>query len=158
MAAPTPTARGTPSGYSLKDGFRSLITLSHNTTISLWEISVKPIGADGGDAIDQTTMHNVTYMTKAPQRLIDLTDGSFKFAYDPAVKATILAELNREQTFTQLFSDGSTEAVFGFLKSVEFDELVKGTRPEGTAVFVPTNWDPTNKVEAGPVVTSVSGT
>lgn len=158
MAAPTPTARGTPSGIKLEDGFRSLHTFSHNATIGLWEVDIAPPGDDGGEPINTTTMHNITYRTMSPRALISSSPSTIRFAYDPAARASIRQELNREQTMTVTFPDGSTEAYYGFLQSVTFDALVEGTMPMGTAVIQPTNFDPTNRVEAGPVVTSVAGT
>lgn len=158
MAAPAATARGTPAGIKLQNGFRCLITFSHNTTISLWEMEVTPPGADGGDPIDTSTMHNATYRTKAPRALIELTNGQMKCAYDPAVKTQIMQEVNRKQTITVIYPDGTTDAEYGYLKSFTPDALVEGTMPTATCEFVSTAYDPTNNAEAGPTITSVSGT
>ncbi len=158
MAAPSATARGTPSGIKLEDGMFSKVTFAGNPTISLWEKTAKPPGCDGGDAIDQTTMHNATYRTAASRALITLTGASFKAAYDPNVYTSIISQINSEQVITQRFWDGSTLAYYGFLKSFEPDEMQEGSQPEATVMIVPTNFDPVNKVEAGPTVTSVSGT
>lgn len=158
MAAPTPTARGTPAGIKLKDGFRTLITFSRSTTASLWEKTVKPPGIDGGDPIDQTTMHNSAWRTTAPRQLKTLTECSGKAAYDPNVVNQLYDLINIEQTITVTFSDGSTLAFYGFLKMFETDELSEGQQPEASFTIVPTNFDHVNKVEAAPVLTSVSGT
>lgn len=158
MAAPTPTVRGTPAGRKLKDGFKSLITFANNTTIKFWEKTLKPPGIDGGEKIEQTTMHNTTYHTFAPQALKMLTDGTAKVAYDPAVFTQIVAICNQETTITVTFSDGSTWAFYGFLQKFEPDDLVRGTQPEATVTFVATNYDNANNVEAGPAVVDVIGT
>lgn len=157
MAAPTPTARETPTGLKLKDGFSSLVTITSLPNISLWEVSAKPPGLDGGDAINTTTMHNTTYRTMAPRALKTLTESTFKAAYDPGVISTLVGLINVETTFTQDFADGSTWAYYGYLKAFEPDELVEGTMPLATVTVVPTNWDPSGQVEAGPAVVSVTG-
>lgn len=158
MAAPTPTARGTPSGIKLKDGHRTLITFANNPTISLWEKTVQPPGVDGGDAIEQTTMHNSDWRTSAPRSLKTLMESSFKCAYDPNCYNQLITQINLETTITVTFRDGSTLAFYGWLRTFEPDELQEGTQPEATCTFTPSNFDPTNKVEAAPVLTSVAGT
>lgn len=158
MAAPTPGTRIAPGGIKLKDGFSTVITFSGDTDVSIWEKSVKPPGIDGGDAIEQTTMHNTNWRTMAPRQLKTLTEFSVTGAYDPAVYTQILNLINVENTITVRFPDGSTLAFYGFLKTLEFADLVEGTQPEVTATVVPTNFDPVNHVEAAPVLASVAGT
>jgi hypothetical protein len=158
MAAPTPTTRGTPTGIKLDDGYRALITLSNNTTISFWEKKVQPPGADGGGPVDTTTMHNNTYRTMSSRALITLTEISVTVAYDPGIYTAIMQQINREQTITVLFPDGSTVAFYGFLQKFEPSDLEEGNQPEAKITITPTNYDPTNRVEAGPTITSVSGT
>lgn len=157
-AAPSATVRVAPSGIKLKDGFSTKVTFATDTNLEIWEKTVKPPGIDGGDAIDQTTMHNTTWRTMAARQLKTLTEASSKFAYDPSCYTAFIALINVETTITKTFPDGSTLAFYGFLKMVEFDDLAEGTQPEGTMTIVPTNFDPTNKVEAGPTITSVAGT
>lgn len=157
MAAPTPTTRATPAGIMLRDGFSSKVTIGIDPDISVWEKTAKPPGIDGGDAVDQTTMHNTDYTTSAPQYLKTLTESTFKFSYDPAIYTQLMAVINVRTTITQSFRDGTTVAYYGFVQKAEFDELVRGTQPEGTMTIMPTNWDHINSVEAGPTVTSVAG-
>lgn len=158
MAAPSPTARQTPSGIMLRDGYRSLVTFSLNTTVSLWEKKVTQLGYDGREPIDQTTMWNDVYVTKAPRALIDTTDGSMTCAYDPLAYTEILLMINVEQTITYTVSDGSTIAAYGYLQKFEPQEMEEGTQPEAKVTIVHTNWDRQNRAEAGPAVASVSGT
>ena len=158
MAAPTPTTRVAPVGIMLKNGYRSLITFSQDPNISLWEKQVTPLSSDGGEPIDQTTMWNNDYMTKAPQALIDHGNGQYTCAYDPAALTQLEAILNVEGTITELFSDGSTRCFYGYVKSATLAALAPGTQPEMTVEYVCTNWDHVNKVEAGPLVTEVAGT
>lgn len=158
MAAPVPTTRQTPYGIKLKDGYRTLFTFAADPDVSFWEKTVKPPGLDGGDAIEQTTMHNEDYRTFAPRSLITMTESSMTAAYDPAVLTQIMALINIETTITISFADGSTWAFFGFLKSFETNELQEGEQPNASVSIVCTNFDPTNKVEAGPALASVAGT
>lgn len=158
MAAPTPTVRGTPSGIKLKDGFRTKITFATDDNIEFWEKSVKPPGIDGGDSIPQTTMHNVDWRTMSPRQLKTLTESTTTVAYDPLLYTSILALVNVETTVTVTFPDGSTLAFYGFLQKFEPGDLKEGEQPEATVTITPTNFDPTNHVEAAPVLTNVAGT
>lgn len=158
MAAPTPTTRGTPAGIKMKDGYQCLITISGNTTVSFWEKTVTPPGVDGGDAIDQTTMHNVDWRTFASRSLMTLTEAKTKAAYDPNLYTQLLTLINVEGTITVTFMDGSTLAFYGYLRNAQPAEVSEGTQPEIDITIQPTNFDPTNKVEAAPVLTSVAGT
>lgn len=159
MAAPTATTRQSPpDGIYLPDGFRSLITFDRDPDIEFFEKSVQPPGIDGGDAIDTTTMHNVAWRTFRARKLKTMTPFSCKVAYDPLVFSSINNLINQEGTVTIRFADGSTIAVFAYLKSFEPSELQEGQFPEATINVVPTNWDPVNDVEAGPTVTEVAGT
>lgn len=158
MAAPSASARVDPSGIKLKDGYSSLITFARDTNAALWEKTVTPPGVDGGDAIEQTTMHNDDWRTFAPRSLKTLTEHTFTAAYDPVFYTDVLSLVNFEDTITVTFPDGSTLAFFGYLKMFEPGELVEGEQPEATVTIVPTNWDSANDVEAAPVMTSVAGT
>lgn len=158
MAAPTPTARGTPNGRRIDDGFRTLVTFARAPNIALWEKTVTPPGFDGGEKVETTTMHNVRYRTSAPRYLITLTDSEFTAAYDPKVYNDILAIVNQKDTITHRFPDGSTLAYFGFLQTFEPQECEEGTQPEATCMICPTNVDPATGDEASPVLTEVTGT
>lgn len=162
MAAPVATARVAPTGIRLRNGFKSTITFSQDTNIEMWEMEVGQPGMDGGDPVDTTTMHSVEWREKAPRTLKDLTPFTVKFAYDPVIwnssSTSTRGAINREDTITITYPDLSTLAFFGYLQKVEFEPLVEGTMPAGTATIVPTNWDYTNKTQAGPVETDIAGT
>lgn len=156
--APVATVRGTPAGYKLRDGYSTKITFAGSTTIEFWEKTVQPTGMDGGDKVDQTTMHNVLYRTARPRQLVTLTDSTLKVAYNPLVNTSVLAAVNREDTVTETFPDGSTKAYYGFLKSFVPDAHEEGKQPEATIVICATNFDKTANVEAGPAYVDVAGT
>src|SRR5437773_1398887 len=94
MAAPATTARQTPAGIHLDDGFSTKIAFAANPTISFWEKAVKPPGLDGSAPIDTTTMHNTAYRTMAPRSLKTATESSTSVAYDPNVYNQIIALIN----------------------------------------------------------------
>lgn len=158
MAAPTPTARTTPTDRKLPDGYQSKITIASDVDINLFEKTTRPPGLDGGEPIEQTTMFNSDYRTFAARQLITLTTTAYKCAYSPLAVSELLAVINVNTTITQSFFDGSTLAYYGYVQKVDFDELVEGTQPMCTVTIVPTNTDPSDLSEAGPVVTNVSGT
>lgn len=158
MAAPTPTARGTPAGIKLRDGFVSKITFARKPNVKFWEKAVTPAGVDGGPKIDQTTMFNTMRTTYAPQSLYDMTDGSARVAYDPDVLNEILTDMiNVPDVITQTWRDGSTYADYGYLQSFRLETLTRGQQPEATVTFVWIGAD-TSGTEYAPVITAVSGT
>ena len=157
MAAPTPTARQTPTGRKLKNGHPSKVTFAGLPAINLWEKASKPPGVDGGDAIEQTTFFNTRYRTKAPRNLLEITDGSMNCAYDPAVLTNLVNHINVEDTVTHAFWDGTTWALFGYMKQADPAEMKEGEQPEIAVTIVYTMAD-SSGAEQAPVVTSVSGT
>jgi hypothetical protein len=159
MAAPATTARGTPAGIKLKEGQGNSIAFSRRPTVSFWEVTIKPSGIDGGDGVEQTTQLNVAWHTMAPRILKTLTPCTVNAAYDPNVYNDILTYLvNQEGSVTIRFTDGSTLDFFGYLQKFEPEDLKEGEQPRASITIVPTNFDPANRVEAAPVLTSVSGT
>lgn len=157
MGIPATTARTTPAGSHLKNGHPTLIAFAADPDVSFWEKTVQPPGLDGGDPIDQTTMHNDTYRTMAPRSLITMTEFQVVAAYDPAVIDQILALINVEGAITVHHPDGSTEDFFGFLRQFERSEHTEGEQPEATITIVPTNVDPSDDSEAAVNYTAPAG-
>ncbi len=158
MAAPAATARGTPAGIALREGFHAKITLAVNSTISFWEKTVDPPGFDGGPPIDQTTQFNVLYRTRWPRTLIDVTPISIPdAAYDPNLYTQVLSVINVNTVITISFQDASTIAFYGFLQSFNPNPMREGEQPTCSLTFVPTNMD-SAFAEQAPVVVSVAGT
>ncbi len=159
MAAPTPTARVTPVGLKMPDGYRSLVTFSKNAYIQLWERQVKPPGIDGGQKIETTTMHNTAYRTAAARHLKTLDDANMMCAYDPDAITDLLALINDDTgSVTFLFPDASTWCAWGYLGKIEFGDLKEGEFPEATVTIFITNYDKNGGVEAAPVFTPGTGT
>lgn len=158
MAAPTPGTYVAPSGIHLRNGYRTTIGFSADTTIGLWTKTLKPPGMTGLDPIDQTTMHNDAVRTKSAPSLVDFTNATVNCAFDPNLYNEILAMRGTEQTITIFFPDGSTLCFYGYIMSFEINDMQEKQQPTASVQIVPTNWDPVNKVEALPVLTSVAGT
>lgn len=148
------TARVTPVGTALEDGFSSKIAFAADPDVAFWEITVTPPGIDGGDSIDQTTMFNTAWRTKAARQLKELTDASLTCAYDPAVISQIIALINVEGLVTVHFPDTSTLDFYGYLKSFTPGELSEGERPEADAVIVCTNYNTASGAEVAPSYTA----
>ena len=157
MAAPGPTARSTPTGIPLRDGFATMITLANEPAINLWEKATTPPGKENGDPIDLTTFHNVARRTKWPRVLIEDTDSAMTCAYDPEVEADLEAQVGLNQEITVTWNDGSTKAYWGYMKSFNPQEVSNGEQPEASCEFVVTNLD-NSFAEQAPVVSEVSGT
>lgn len=157
MAAPTSTNRSTPgSGSPMPDGYQTLIAFEDDPDVSFWEKTVQPPGVDGGDPIDATTMHNTTWRTMRARSLKEMTESSLTVAYDPRVLSQINALINVEQAITVHFPDGSSWTFYGYLRTFEPGENQEGEQPEADITIQPTNWDPDNSAEEGPVYGSAS--
>ncbi len=160
MVAPPTTTRVDPTSFGilLADGYQTTIAFQLDPDIELWEKTVQPSGFDGGDMIDQTTMFNAAFRTAAFRSLVTVTATSGVCAYDPDVYDQIKAILNLNGGVTVTFPDGSTLDLWGGLRLFEPQSLEEGSQPEANVTIEVTNFDPVNKVEAGPVMTEVSGT
>lgn len=154
---PTPTVRTVPTGYKMPDGYRTVITLAKNPSIEFWEKQVTPIGFDGGEKIDTTTMHNNQVRTADHRHLVTITDGQATVAYDPDSLPEIYGAINEPDVITERYPNGGTYCYYGFLKSFQRSALVEGQFPEATAMFAVTNQD-TSGNEAPPVYTPAAGT
>lgn len=148
MTAPSTTVRQTPAGTHLEDGHSTKIACSSDPDLAIWEVSIKPSSLDGGDAIDQTTMWNTVWMTKAFQQLVDAGDVTGSAAYDPKVLDEFLAIVNVNTSWTIKFSNNDTWDWWGALRIFDPQELVKGSQPRANFTITPSNRD-TAGVEAG---------
>lgn len=164
MAAPSTTAIATPSGIPLHEGYRAIIVFARLPTASFWVRTVKPPGVTKGEPIDITTQHNVEHTTKAEAALKEWTNAQVVASFDPNLYNNIknsllgsrLASANGSVTIH--FPDGSTLDFFGWGNNFDFSAFERLNKPEVTFDVVVSNFDPANDVEAGPVLTSVSGT
>jgi hypothetical protein len=153
LVPPTPAARTPPTGKYLGDGFSTLICLKKKPAIAFWEKTAKPPGMDGGEAVDNTTMHNVSMRTASPRKLKTATTATCTAAYDPALLTDIAAAINDPDTITYHFPDKSSWCFYGWLQSFEPGDCAEGAQPEATVTFAQGNRDP-GGFEAVPVYTA----
>ncbi len=158
MAAPTITSRATPTGWKMPDGYRTEVSILGTTNVSFWEKQVKPPGIDGGEAIDTTTMFNDAWRTKHPRSLKTLEPIQIMAAFDPDVYAQIFLLINKNTSITVHLPDNSTISFYGAMIKFEPSEFKEGEEPTCAVTIVPTNWDPVNFLEVGPVFTAATGT
>lgn len=159
---PSAGARGArvPGGIPLRDGYQTLIAFANLPAVKFFELTVGAPGVEGGDPIDITTMLNSVWATAIAQSLKTLTPFTLTAAYDPDIYSDdqVLALINVNQAITVHFPDFSTLAFYGYLQNFEPAELTRGEFPEITLTIVPTNTDPDDFSEQGPVMTEVAGT
>lgn len=158
MAAPSATARQTPTGKPLQSGHPTKITLAIDPDISFWEKAVTPGGVNNGDKINITTMFNTRRRTFAPRPLIEYEDIKATCAYDPVILTQCDAACGVETTITVTHPDGSTEAHYGFLMSAVKGEHTEGEQPTIEVTMCLSSWDSSADAEAGPTLTNVTGT
>lgn len=159
MANPVTTTRTTPPGVYLKDGFSTKVAFNRLPAALFWEIEVQPPGVEGGDPIQTSTMHNTLWRTMQARSLRTLTPFAVVCAYDPKFHDQAVATLiNDDGSITTRHSDGSTLDFFGFLQNFIPQSNKEGEMPTANLQIVPTNYDSVNRVEAGPVLTEVTGT
>jgi len=158
MTAPSAIVRGTPAGIQLEEGFSATLAMENLTTISFWEKTMGAPAIEGGDPIDQSTMHNTTWMTQLPPTLLKLESFTLTAAYDPNLISQAIAQKNVNQTLTVTWPDGSTLSFYGWLRKTEFADMSHGTLPEVTITLEASNIDPTTMTEEAPVYVDVAGT
>ncbi len=153
------SARPSPAGIKLDDGFSTVFAFERAPGIGLWEKTVTPPGLDGGDSIPTSTMHNIQWRTFSARQLQTMTEMTSTVAYDPKIYSTIVSQLlNEEGSLTLYFPDGSYLNFFGYLKMFKPNEMTEGAQPEAEITVVCTNQDPVTGVETAPVLVEVVGT
>lgn len=141
----------------MDDGHSTLLLITGSTDICFWEKTVKPPGMDGGDPIDTTTMHNVTWRTQVPRSLVTMTPCNLTAAYDAEMWCTVPSVINVNTEMLVRFPNGDMVGFFGFLQSVEPQDHSEGAQPEVNIVIGITNMD-TDLAEQAPVWSNSTGT
>jgi hypothetical protein len=130
-----------PTGHRLDDGFSTYITFSTDSTIGLWEKEVTPPSAEGGPAVETTTMRNVRYHTRNASKLIDTGEATVRVAYDPLHLDRIRALINVNQQITFTYPTGMPDTFWAFLRMFKPDPLVPNQQPSATVTITPSNQD-----------------
>ena len=159
MAAPDSTERGSPGGKPIETGYQFLIAFALDSDVEFWEKSVQPPSLDGGDMINISTQHNTEYRTFVTRSLVTVGNVALVVSYDPLCYTSIRSLINTNGSITIHFPDGSTLDFYGSLLTFEPQPCSEdGGQPEANITIGVTNWDSTNDLEVGPVMTEVSGT
>ena len=151
MAAPTATARVAPSGAKLRNGHKTFVTLAIDPNIEFWEKEVTPPGIEGGEPVAQGDMFDVAWTTKIPAALKEMTMMTLIANYGGQTYPDIVAATNVPTTITPTFPNDAKLAFYGYLKSFKPGSAKRNEQPNATVEIVPTNLDPTDFSEAGPV-------
>jgi hypothetical protein len=165
MAAPTPVTLSSvvPAGAALTEGFSHRIGFARRPTVGMWFKKSKPMGFDNGGGIDTTTQERAVgdLHTKAAPALLEATDLTGSVAYDPDdiqyIRTTLMGRGN-EGAVTYFYSNGSTVTFFGYIDKFDPQDTAEKEQPMANITVVVTNWDPVNRVYAGPVYSAAVGT
>ncbi len=162
MAAPTTSVRVNPSPttFPFTDGFSTKISPNADPDVSFWERTVTPISYDTEEKIPLTNMFNALYRTFAGRKLLTVGDVKITAFWCADSYDDIRALMGGENagSWTVTFPDGSKVDFYGFVKSFVAKDFEEGKAPEADIEIVITNYDPSGKVEQGPVITASSGT
>lgn len=158
MAAPGVTARVLPTGYKLPEGFKAAIAFSLRPQVNIWEVEVAPAGVQVAE-INTSTQLNITWMTKWLSALKESKDVAGQAGYDPDAMDDLVFLCGAQSgSFTINAPNGTKFAYWGACKDFTFQAWRAGQFPMLTYANVVTNYDPVNKVEAGPATTQAAGT
>lgn len=136
----------------LTDGHPTTATffaLGTGVTILLKEITVTPPGVEGGGPNDTTTMRNETWRTKQPKHLVELSDASITFQYDPAIYDQIMQIVNVNGIVRIDFPDESSLEFWGWLNNFTPDACEEGSMPTASGTIHCSNQDDQGN-EVGP--------
>lgn len=154
MAAPSPTARTTPAGRKMDNGYKITVTIGVDPDISVWEKTITPPGLDQGDMIDTTTQHNADGVrSMAFRAFTTITEGSMEVGFNENYLTQIKSVIGVNTTLTFTLPNLGTIAAFGGVRTFEPTGLTDGEHPTATMALAITNTDPeTGDIEA-PVYT-----
>jgi len=120
--------------------------------LTLCYVSLGSVGFAARDAIDNTCLSNVEFITKQPQALKENADIPFTAFYQAADYSDLEGEINKNQQLDIVIPAIGTLAFWGFLQSAEVSESGVGDAWQVTGNIVVTNINATG-VETGPTFT-----
>jgi hypothetical protein len=138
------------------------VGFSRAPTVGLWFKKSKPPGlANGKIDIMHQQVPVGSYRMSAAAAYKDIQDVTGSAAYDPqafeAISGTLMGKGN-EGSVTYFFMDGSTITFWGYIDEFDPQDAGEKEQPMASVKIVATNYDPVNRVYAGPVFSWVSGT
>jgi hypothetical protein len=135
----------------MAEGIESVGTTLSLGSASLCLVSISGVSVDGGEKIETSCLSNTTWKTFLPQSLQEAQNLSFTAAYDPADYATLVAEINVNQSIVISFPSPLGGITFwGYLKAFAPAEAGIGERWTMTGEIVISCSNATN-VETAPV-------
>ena len=158
MAAPTPTARVTPTGRQLGVGSPVYVTFASDPNIDLWEKQLSPPGAKMDERKDNTTSYNTKFRKFSPGRLATMDDLTVVCGYDPDEIQDIIDLLGVRDTITIELPSGTLIAFYGWLDQYQFSELTEDGEPTVTLTIAVGNQDWDTCEEEPPVIVPGTGT
>lgn len=158
MAAPVVTARVLPTGYKLPEGFKAAVAYSLRPGINIWETEVGPAGL-GVPEIDTSTQLSTTWRTKWISALKESKPVAGTAGYDPDAMDDLVFLCGAQSGSFTVHAPQNTKYIYwGAMNDITFQTWKAGQFPLLSYSNVVTNWDPVNRVEAGPVTTQAAGT
>lgn len=136
----------------MDDGHATLISFSGSSALVFQEKEVTPPSISGGGANDTTTMHNVTYRTKSPKKLISMGEMGAMVAYDPGIYDEIADQINVNQEITVTFPDGGELTFWGWLDDFKPNAVKEGEQPTAELTIICSNQN-SSGVETAPQYT-----
>lgn len=136
----------------LDDGYQTLITFADGA-LEVYEKEVQPPGIQGGGEIDTTTHNNATWRTKSPKSLKQMDPTSHTVAFDTAIYASIVAQINSNQLITVTLPNGATIAFWGWIDEFTPNAFVEGEQPTAEMTIIPSLVNDSG-VETAPVYTA----
>ena len=139
----------------IDDGFPTRMTFSESTSAALYfyEREVTPPGFSAGGENDTTTMRNTAWRTKAPKKLISLTNSSATAKYDPAILDEVTGMIGVNQQITITFPDESTWVFWGWIDEFTPAAITEGAMATANVTVIPSNQNATQE-ETAPVYTA----
>jgi uncharacterized protein (DUF697 family) len=155
MAAPTPTTRVAPasSANKLKQGHGSRLTLAVDPDILFWEKEITPPGMTSG-VYEIGDMYNTAWQQKVVNALKTMTAVTLVVNYAPETLPLVAAVIGVMTTATVTFPSGATWAFYAVATEFKPNALKKDDQPNANMTIEPTNTDPSDGSEAGPVYTA----
>lgn len=138
------------AGLRIDDGFQTIVDFLGNGddlslpsawTAKFYEKEITPPGFDGGGPNDTTNMRNIKRRTKAPKKLISMTEMTFTAMYNSEVfdPTEVEARLNIIQVCRITNADGSQTGFWGYLDKFAPGPVIEGTTPTATLTVICTN-------------------
>jgi hypothetical protein len=157
MGVPVITARQTPTGYKLEEGFAFHYTFARAPAFSIWETEGKLFAFEGGDPIKTTTQFNKRVRTQVPPYLWELGPLDFTGFCDPDFILTLESLINTLDSLTVLFPTGDQFAFWAWLRKAETDTWGAG-KPAMVNLTIEASNEDLGHVEQMPVYQQATGT